>query len=197
MPLPVINDVYRITLLWEGVGGVTPRNSLHFRTDLTDPDDIGLAFDTGWYNVRGTAEPLYAMSSFFECPQIEILPLDGSSAGTLYTLPHQIQGNQSGEWAPQVCAVVSLKTTQRGARGRGRMYVGPCTESSVQNGTIVDTVQTEMQDAWDLVVAEFDQTALGLQLVVASYTHADSHDVTSARVDHVAGTQRRRQDQLR
>jgi hypothetical protein len=34
-------------------------------------------------------------------------------------------------------------------------------------------------------------------LVVASYAHADYHEVTSFAIDALVGVQRRRQDQLR
>lgn len=196
-PLPVIADVYRVSLDWIGAGGVTPRNSLHFRTAFTDLDEIGAAFNLGWQTARATAEPLFAMSSDFECFDVDVLPLDGTTASHTVRLEAEIQGNTEGEWSPATAVVASLHTTQRGARGRGRMYIGPIAESKMENGLLVTASVIEMQSGWEALLDQFQTAVTGLQLVIASYVHADAHDVTSVRVDSILGTQRRRQDQLR
>lgn len=75
------------------------------------------------------------------------------------------------------------------------MYVGPIVETTQTQGVANPTVVGLMTDAWEEFINKLRDDLN--PLVIASYTHADAHDVTSVRTDPLIATQRRRQDQLR
>lgn len=193
-PLPTIPGVFRITLPFVGVEGVNPANVFHFDTELTDLDDIGAAFDTGWQAARAVDEPLWVMTDTCIASTIDILPLDGASATHTYTLGTVIQGNSSGDFIPEAAAVVSLKTAQRGARGRGRKFIGPLCESRQADGKIPGVDIDHLRDGWTALLSEFSDPVADIRLGIASYVHADFHPVTSFAVDSFTGVLRRRHD---
>lgn len=198
MPLPVIPDVYRCTILWQGSGGVltlNPRNVIHVSAPSLNEGDVADNLGNAMNTARTTAEPLFVGSSQWIANVVDVLKLDGVSATQTLAMPHPWVMNQAGDFSPASAAVISLHTAQRGARGRGRFYCGPVAEGKMINGRILTADATEMATGWGLLIAEL--ASLGSPLVVASYTHADAHVVTSHRVDTLLGTQRRRQDQLR
>lgn len=195
MPLPTIADVYRCTVLWDPVAGLSPRNIFHIRTASGDVTAIGAAindaFDTLSDNMwRG-------LGSGFEATSLDILPLDGSTATVSVGLDPSWVGGAGGELSPASAVVVSLHSEQRGSRGRGRLFVGPVGETSMENGQVLAATQTEMAEMWGAFIAALPEASPSLELVIASYAHADAHAVTSVRIDTLLGTQRRRQDQLR
>jgi hypothetical protein len=196
-PLPTIAGCVRVTLPFNPAGAFAPVNVFHFETELDTEEEIGDAFSAGWQAVRASDEPLWAVSSSFIASHLEIIKLDGSSATYEYTLPTVIQGNTAGDMSPASAAVVTLATGQRGPRGRGRKYLGPLAESKIADGQLETASQTQMQDAWDGLLAEWDSPLGNIRMVVASYTHGDMHTVTSTKVQKILGTQRRRQDMLR
>ena len=81
------------------------------------------------------------------------------------------------------------------------MYVGPCTEEAITHGKLETAVRAAMITAWgdwrdDIGNVGFD-TEADFDLVIASYVHADEHNVVSIDVEIPVATQRRRQDQMR
>ena len=196
-PLPTIPGVFRLTLAWELANGIQPNNVLHFASESSNMDDLAAAIDDAHTSVIGSHNPFAAMSSSFELNSLRILPLDGVTAEGDFALGGPWAGSASGEIIPASAAVMSFHTGQRGARGRGRSYVGPTTEGSQINGLITGTVVTEMETAWPAFQDALVAGTPSIQLCVASYVHADQNGITSFRCDNVAGTQRRRQDQLR
>lgn len=192
-PLPVINDVYRVTVPWSQSGGISPINVFHIRTTSTDFAAIATAIG----DATPTGNLWEAMGSGFQALSVELLALDGSTATQAEPLGTTWAGGASGENIPQACALVSLRTAQRGARGRGRVYVGPITEGRQNDGTLLSTSQNEMVTAWGDFIASLAGGTPSIELGVASYTHADFHPVVSHRVDTIIATQRRRLDQLR
>lgn len=196
-PLPTIPNVYRVSLEWDQANGIQPNNVMHIAAVTGTVDEVAAAIEDAHTSVIGTHNPWAGMSSSFELTTLKLLPLDGTSAEFDFALSTPWAGSASGEIIPASAAVMSFHTIQRGARGRGRMYVGPTTEGSQINGLITGTVVTEMTAGWIAFQAALLAESPSLQLVVASYVHADANDVTSFRCDSVAGTQRRRQDQLR
>lgn len=197
MPLPVIEDVFRVTLLWEASSGaVIPRNVLHFRSPTLDKVQMGEAVLQSFHDARATTEPMELVSEAFSFDTVEVLPLDGSSSSAIVTDPTAVQiGQNGGNQVPAVSAIVSLRTEQRGPRGRGRVYLGPVGEETLTNGSFDTTAVTAAQGAWDDFLEACAENLCFF--VVASYAHADSHDVETLLVESVAGTQRRRQNQLR
>lgn len=186
-PLPVIDDVFRVTFNWGGAHGITPRNVIHVRAPLLDEQGVSTALvssfnDDMWKCVQQD----YAFSS------MDILKLDGTSA--TQTINNAAQGSlTSGDSIPEACGIVSLRTAQRGSRGRGRVFLGPVAESQQAQGVIVSPTTTSI--AWEAFRDELvDNDA---ELVVASYVHADANPVTNIIMEPIIGTQRRRLLQLR
>jgi len=194
-PIPTIPNVYRIQVEWDSTVAVTPVNVFHVRALSGTASAIGTAVATALSaHTPQMWDPLY---TGIIAHSILVTPLDGTTAGFDVPLGTPIDGGGSGGLLPQVCAVVSLKSTQRGSRGRGRMYVGPVGETQVTDGNLAGTSQSNMLTAWGAFVNSLNSGTPSIQLVIASYKHADAHDVTNIRVDTVCGTQRRRQNQLR
>jgi hypothetical protein len=128
---------------------------------------------------------------------MKVLPLDGTSATFDTPIGAAIHGGGSGGVLPQICSVISLHTATRGARGRGRMYIGPMGETQISNGIIGSGTQNTMLTGWGDFHDDLLTKTSGTELAIASYKHGDVHPVINLRVDGVAGTQRRRQNQLR
>lgn len=195
MPTPVINDVFRVVLLWEPLAGISPRNVLHMRTALTDVTAIAGFINDAFQTAETFGNTFHPMHSGQDLRSISVQPLDGVTAATDYSITPDIDGAQSGEVSPATCAVVSLKTGQLGSRGRGRVYCGPICETAMADGVLALTSRTQMLAGWDAF--RDDLNSNGIELGVASYTWSDFHPVVSIRIDSLVGTQRRRQDQLR
>lgn len=195
--LPVIADVYRCTILWNTANGVAPRNVLHIKQPSGSEADVAEAFSYAYGVAIATNNPWAPMSNTYTAAALDVIKLDGSSATQTEALAATIGGSASGEIIPASAGVMSLHTAQRGPRGRGRQFVGPTTEGSQVNGLLTGGVQVEFAAGWDLFIEALPSAPVPAALVVASYRHADAHEVTSIRADAVCGTQRRRQDQLR
>lgn len=193
-PLPTIPDLYRVVILWSPSFTVTPRNVFHVHNTSGDVDAVASALETAFIAGRSPQNMFRGMGSSYSATSVSITPLDGSSAATDHGIT-AITGGSSGEVIPMASAVVSLKTAQKGARGRGRMYVGPTTEGSQDSGILDSAIQAAMLTGWGNFIASLETDLTPLH--VASYTHVDSHEVTSVRIDTLLGTMRRRQDQKR
>jgi hypothetical protein len=126
---------------------------------------------------------------------MEILPLDGTSASTTHAVSPTQGGDQASQIVPEACLVLSLHTPQRGARGRGRVYIGPICEGIMANGLVDGTVESDTVTAWGAFQTSVN--GAGVTWVVASYRHADQHPIIGLRADAVCGVQRRRLNQLR
>lgn len=190
-PIPVISDVFRVTINFRTYAGITPRNVLHFGAPLLDGDGLAEALNDNWLG-----QMCDCMKNDFEPATFDILPLDGSTPTSTYDWDGPSDFcNGDPEPVPEQAAVVSLKTAQRGPRGRGRIYIGPCGEGNVDAGILDEGTRGNMQTQW----AQFAANVLsdGAGLVVASYTHEDKHVVNNLSISQHVGTQRRRLLQTR
>jgi len=97
---------------------------------------------------------------------------------------------------PNAAAVLSLRTPQRGARGRGRQYIGPVSEAALTDGKIVESYRGAMVGAWQDAGVSLAGSPITASFGVASYAHAEVNGVTSISMRVPGGTQRRRQNQL-
>jgi len=197
-PLPTITDTFRVTFNWNTLHGVAPKNVLHFRSATGDEVDVGAAIQIG---IAATADPshlFHCLSDDQECDQIDVLKLDGASATVPLTLTTAVTGGSGvGQVVPQGAGIVSLRTTVRGPRGRGRVYCGPISEAAQENGTLIAASVNVMQTAWEDFIAALPTATEPVALVVASYEHATAANVQLPIVRSIIGTQRRRVDQLR
>jgi len=191
-PLPTINNVFRVVLLWNTNTGITPRNVFHVHANGADEGDVK---DTIQSNA---VDHMFSpMSGAYDCPQIGVTKLDGSSAQQIFNITSGtfLGGHSGSDAIPQACALLSLHTAQRGPRGRGRMYIGPIVEAAQANGVLNTTDGADMDVAWSDFISAMDTD--NMPMVVASYVHADFHLLTSINIDSLVATQRRRLDQLR
>lgn len=190
-PLPTITDVYRCEIVWPSNLGIQPVNVFHVRASSSDAGAIGAA-------VGAASEPnvFYPMSQAYDASGINVTALDGHSA-SVFTIfdPGTMRGQQTGsEQIAECCAIVTLRTAQRGSRGRGRMFVGPIVESTQANGHITSATSAAMATAWGEFISALATDEA--HMVVASYLHADAHDVDNFQIQDVVGIQKRRRDQL-
>lgn len=192
-PLPTINNVYRIRIIWASHEGITPVNIFHVHADGNNADNVGGDIGDSMTNA------MFAnMHQDQHVDAVGVTKLDGSSAELLVPLVTPIEPSGGmGETIPNTACVVSLRTSQRGARGRGRVYLGPTLEAWLVNGFIEESVRAEVQAAWITFASDLQAFGDPIDLGVASYTHADFHSIAGITADRVAGTQRRRLDQLR
>jgi hypothetical protein len=70
-------------------------------------------------------------------------------------------------------------------------------ETQLSNGIVASSSVSAMVGAWADFHDDLIAASTSPELSIASYQHSDAHPVINIRVDNVAGTQRRRQDQLR
>jgi hypothetical protein len=195
VPLPVIADVWRVTFNWTRAFGVQPRNVIHVnRTSLgaSTEEEVGTAILAAYpANLHAPIRVEHVLAS------LTVLALDGSSAGVDVPGTGQTGGEGSGDVIPNMCAIVSMRTAQRGPRGRGRQYVGPIVETVQNDGSLDGTIRANMLTAWEDFQSNLEAGDPPLSLCIASYKHADFHSVTNITVDPIVGTQRRRLAQLR
>ena len=126
--LPIITNTWRCTLNWNSVNGVTPRNVMHVVADWGS-QSAGDVFNLFDGNVGG--DMWACMKDAYVIESLTILKMDGITPGSDFLTDGSTkwQGQSTGEIVPNVSSCVSLKTAERGRRRRGRVFVGPCTES--------------------------------------------------------------------
>lgn len=198
MPLPVIPNCYRIALPWQDLGGsvgVRPVNVIHVSSIGSTASAVGSVV---------AAELVLHGNLMFDVlytgltlPSINVLALDGVSAGVDVAVSPSTHGGGGGGVLPQVAAVVSFHTGHRGSQGRGRCYVGPMGETQVDNGHVTPVSAGNMLTAWQAFQTGLNAAIPNCTHGVASYKHAAFYPITNLRLDSVCGTQRRRQNQLR
>lgn len=192
-PLPVINDVYRVTWEWYLSNNVGARaaNVLHFYDNLGTQSAADLFTDLNTI----TNNNMFAMQD----PQaniynVNIIPLDGTSPGTDFTYSSAKGGSGTGEAIPQAAPLVLFKTLVRGPKGRGRMFLPFLDEAAQVDGALDPTKRTTAITNWGTF-----RTSMGAQnwdLCVASYKHASASLVTSISFRTVSATIRRRVNRL-
>lgn len=197
MPLPVIADIFRVEfnfLSQMGAPGV--QNVLNVRcTTSGDPADVADVVDGAMAGL--SEDPWDCLSEDYVATTILVTPLDGSTAGLVHPLANTPQGGGTGDKIMQGAGLISLRTTQRGSRGRGRLYIGPITEEKQDSGIIGLATQTAMTTGWGEVFAAMLLATPRVEPGVASYLHADWHELQSLSVDRIIATQRRRLDAIR
>jgi len=193
-PLPTIGNCVRVALLWGAQGGVAPVNVFHLITNSTDEVEIAGALDDAFSGA--TTNPFSPVMSAFIMEHYLITLLDGHSAGQVIATGPVFGGAAGGQFVPNVAAVLSLHTPQRGPRGRGRLYLGPVGESAIDSGTVVSGTRTDCVAGWNDVDDALAASSITASLGVASYVHSEVNGVTSKSMRIPAGTQRRRQNQL-
>lgn len=190
-PLPVISNVYRVSLLWRAGTGATAANVIHFRGTPGSAAGLYTALDA---NVTAAMWIQVAASATVE--EVGITPLDGTTA-TLINNPGGVakwSGSTSGDYIPAASSLLSLRTAKRGVSYRGRVYLPFLPESEQTNGFTGNTDRATAQAAW--VTFRTAVAAAGYTMVVASYKLATADNVVAAVFDSGVATQRRRQQRI-
>jgi hypothetical protein len=189
-PLPVITNVYRVAMVWTGPGGQRATNVIHIRKASSNASAVATAVDA---NV--TANMWQQVVNSASVTRLDVTPLDGSGATASLAVSGAKWTGTAGavDAIPAFAEVVTLRTSLRGRSYRGRVYIPFIGESAQANGSMTGTAAA--QTAWtNFIVA---MAAAAQSVVVASYLHATAQDVTSAIIQTIGGTQRRRQSRLR
>lgn len=191
MPLPVIDDVFRVALEWTAIGGGDAVNVMHFTRPTGSSDELMADLES---NI--TVAMFQCVSSDASVSKVTITPLDGSTASSEYVPESGFwHGGATSGGIPNTCIVVKWLTAQRGRSHRGRTFLPFGAEGLFSNGFFAAENIGNMQDAWDTFLAAMVTDTSSP--VVASYTLIDSDLVTQFLVEEAAGTQRRRQTRIR
>lgn len=187
-PLPVIEGVYRVTINYSAVGGLSPVNVFHIAGTPGTVAEAEAALSLAWE--PGMAAPV---PEVFEPITYTILPLDGVTPGTEHIMgptAHPFCDGGSGDYVPEAAGILKLQTDTRGPSGRGRQFIGPLSEAAIDAGVWVGAGVTNVLDAWNT----FNETLQteDFTLCVASYVHEVAHVVTNLTVNTQQATQRRR-----
>lgn len=187
-PLPVIENVSRVTFLWTPSGAV---NVMHFHQAELSTAGLFGALDAnvlgGMWQCNSTGDRV---------GEVRITPLDGATP-TVPFHPASVtkwKGQSTGETIPAAAAVVSLHTSLRGRSNRGRVFVGPVSESSNVSGMLETSVPGTMTTAWTNFASAM--IADDVEFVVASYLKSTALTVINITIRPQTGTLRRRQDKL-
>jgi len=191
-PLPVIANVFRVSLEWTHATLGHAANVLHFLGTPGTASGLWTALDA---NV--TAAMWEPVPNGADITEVKITPLDGVTATATHSPGEAARwgGGATAPGVPATCALVRLATPLRGASHRGRVYVPWVTEGTQTEGTLNEATRATMAGAWATFRTDMDTDGYTLQ--VASYLLEDSATVTSLSVDDKLATQRRRQSRLR
>lgn len=200
MPLPVIPDTVRVAFEWSGPDGLTATNVMHFEGSGVGAAglviaDIVTTMDQGLWG---------AVHSDARITMLRAQPLDGVSAVLEFPTPVGVvwQGFAGGEAMLPIAQVITLRTGLAGRRNRGRVFLPFIGSTAYDNGVIEPSVSAAVQTEWTNWLAALETA--GSPMLVASYGGVPpstwppfSNEVSTVTAQPVAGTQRRRQDQLR
>lgn len=190
MPLPIITNVFQAVLVWNNAFAQRPATTtLHFiRTDNADTAaDLYASLDSSV-----TAGMWNALSDAARVDHVDITPLDGASAASTFNTgsPDKWKGASGTDFIPQGCIVISIKSGQRGSRGRNRVFLPWVSETQQQSGTIAAMTLATMTTGWTGFHGSMND--LGWPMVAASGKFSDSHLANVPVVRGFLKTQRRR-----
>lgn len=193
MPLPVIDNTYRVALRWRNTDTLTEAvNVMHFVKTGSDPLDIVTTWDD-----HADGDMWSCMGTHTELYELDVTPLDGTS--TTFPWPTPLTTDYKGQRTtnqplPQVACVVKLVTLVRGRSYRGRVFLPFVDESETNAGRIDTDAQSTMQAAW--VAFHTALEADGMHLAIASYKLSVVTNVAAILVERDTATQRRRQHRV-
>jgi hypothetical protein len=191
MALPVITDTYRVALNWEHTDGSHATNVIHVRQSSTTPSAVLTHIEAALQ-----ANQFQVVSTGGRVTNAQITPLDGSGA-TLDTATSGSagwSGGSSGDYIPQVSAIIKETTALRGRSFRGRVFLPWVGEGVQASGALISPFAGNLTTAWEGFV---NALLPDMELVIASYKLASAEAVENIRCETETGTQRRRQERNR
>jgi hypothetical protein len=193
-PLPVIADVFRVTLDWITPGGIPCHNVMHFEAPSKTSAQVFAALDS-----HVTASMWSTIATTAHVFNVDVLPLDGSSPTSSFAVagaPAKWSGNGGSDWTSRApAAIIKQGTGARGPSRRGRVFLPFTTEQDISQGTIDPAVVGAVTTGW--VTFANAMAVSGVALGVASYTHSSWHQTVDVALHNTLGTLRRRQKVLR
>lgn len=199
IPLPVIANVYRVTLNWvESTTLQKAANVLHFQRSGGTAVDV---FND--LNAHVTTNMWYSTSANAKVSAVDVIKLDGTSARVTFGAGTAVWTGQAtaGDFIPNQPYIIKESTGVRGRSNRGRVYLPFLVEGQAVDGSIPSGAVTALNTAWAAFLSAMI-TATCFP-VIASYDRAHSGAgahatmVTQYSAEAVCGTQRRRQQRLR
>lgn len=190
MPLPIIPDVFQCTISWSNPAVPRPASTtLHFLDTVGTQTEQNLITD---FDTNVTATMWNSMKSDTVATEIRVTKLDGVSAGVTNTITAAAKwsGVGTGNAIPQGAHVISIKSAQRGSRGRNRIYLPFVAEDRQDAGVITPATVAAMTTAWVTFSTAMGVSGWSLQAVSA--LHSDTNDVTTLIAKPFMATQRRR-----
>ena len=184
-PLPVIPDTFRVALGYESGGELVARNIIHHFVPGASASDVADLVDDNF-----TTGMIDATSADIDMKEIEVTPLDGSSATFTKVLGSPFPGGAAGAGVPNTAGVVTFNTDKRGRSFQGRAFT-PWISEGVQNEGLIESVNViNIIDAW--VQYAVDMLLESAAQVVASYLLEEVNAVQNVLMDLRVDTQRRR-----
>jgi hypothetical protein len=193
-PLPVIADTFRVALLWNGIAPVNPVNVFH----VHDNSGTATASDVNdEISNQAAANMWLCLPDAMAVGLLRITPLDGTSPTVDFTpnVASRFEGQQAGQYSPQVACLEKFTTDRRGPANRGRMFLGPVSEGVQVDGVYGGAGLGLQQTAWENFVS--GMTTAGFPLCVASYKHGTQRAILAVATESTFATQKRRQNRLR
>lgn len=185
--LPIITDVYRAAIEHSTNAGETSTNVIHILATSTTPSGVAIGLDA-----HMTAACWGELHADYVNTQLRITKLDGTSPTQVFPVanPSRWVGGASGQKVPEAAWGLTLYSSTRGRSARGRLFIGPVSESQIDDGRFTSTGVTDATAAWGTYLN--DLVSASSPLMIASYKLATAYQIT-----HVTGrlgvrTQRQR-----
>lgn len=209
MPLPVIPGGFRARSSFTNVAGGRPWSTgmdFFVQTGVGDEQELADAVRSAWLSFFTIAVPTFTvMQNFFRSEvnlvEVEVYNL-GTTAAPAVAVPTVATGGVASGVAlpPDIAAVVSKRTAFRGARGRGRSYIGglaSTTMSLTDQGLFAQAFTNSLAAAWITYFAQFTLSGVTYQQSVIGRIAEGSplqaaYPITAYIVDQNPDVQRRR-----
>ena len=195
MALPVITNVYRITLNQTLDAKIPIANVFHVRGASTNALTVMDRFSAIW---TGSSALPGIQSTLLTYDTIDVIKLDGGSATVVDTVANRthtnLHGTLSGAVTPANACLVQTWQTQLGGRShRGRSYYSAVAASLLaSDGTTWGTNAGLASTTTTFAAAMIAETTAWDEFVVASYKNSSAEPITHWRLNSYLGTQRGR-----
>ena len=186
-PYPVIPNVWRVAVELASTTGPTVSNILNVFSMAGDATELGDIWEAECPSVN----PWSYVANVYSNASLSITALDGAASAVAHSFT-QGPGTQAGQLIPEAACCIGLQTGVRGPQARGRIYLGPLTETSADGVNVASGTLNGLVTAMEDMIAAFTGAGTPILLGVASYKHAVWRPLTSFRVDSFMCTQVRR-----
>lgn len=186
----VIPNAFQVTI--EGVcSGQTVDNVIGVTNSSGTAAGAAAAVKTVWEAVGG---PLKLMTNLLQIQNYHAVDLSSTSGSIADVASTTLGGNTTTPTISTMaaCALVQWNGSSRSRSTRGRLYLGPVTEGNINSDgrTLASASVTAYLAAFNQVITQLN--AANYPLAVLSRTLSTAYPVTSAAVESVVATQRRR-----